>query len=93
MNRYLHRVSKVQLNNAHGQLLENVKSMIGLLMLLLIVNTFKKIRTVYRGGGNSLSINGESIEIPAGFEMTVQEAFTSLQKVLTKRGGRKTRRR
>jgi hypothetical protein len=93
MNRYLHRVSQVQLNSTHGQLQENVKTLIGLLMLLLIVNIFKKIRTLYRGGGNTLSINGDSIEIPTGFEHTVKEAFSSLKKIVAKRGGCKTRRR
>jgi hypothetical protein len=93
MNRYLHGVSQVQLNNKYGQLQENVKSLIGLLMLLLLVNIFKKIQTLYRGGGNTLNINGVSIEIPSGFEHTVKEAFASLKKIVGKRGGRKTRRR
>ena len=93
MNKYLHGLSQKHLDGKFNELQAYRRSMLGLLMLLMLVSIFKKMRTIYRGGGNSLIINGDSIEIPSGFEHTVQEAFNSLKKTLAKRGGRKTRRR
>ena len=73
-----------------------VHEMMGLMILLMIFNILRT-RIYGRqggGGGSVLRIGKESINVPPEFKNTVQEAFDSLQKTLSKRGGRRgTRRR
>jgi Ring finger domain len=79
------------------QMYTTLNSMVGLMILLLLVNIFRiGVYGRQRGGGGSvLRIGGESINVPSEFQNTVQEAFDSLQKTLSKSGGRSrgTRRR
>jgi len=68
-----------------------------LMVLLMFINIFKNrfYGRMGGGGGMVLRIGKESISVPSEFTNTIQEAFDSLKKGLSKTGGRsrKTRRR
>jgi len=74
-----------------------VNEIMGLMILLMVFNMLKARFYGRQGGGGGmvLRIGKESINVPPEFKNTVQEAFDSLQKTLSKRGGRSrsTRRR
>ena len=73
-----------------------VNDMMGLMILLMIFNILRTRIYGRQGGGGGmvLRIGKESINVPPEFKNTVQEAFDSLQKTLSKQGGRRgTRRR
>jgi hypothetical protein len=83
--------SSQQLNQMYGTLTD----MYGLMILFMFISIFRT-RFYGRqggGGGSVLRIGNQYINVPSQFKNTVQEAFDSLKKGLSKSGrGRGTRR-
>ena len=97
MFRIQERTSSILADLNIQEMQENSYIMISLLILLLVIGKIRNPQGQRGGSSMSLSINGVSIQVPEGFECTLQEAFSSLKKGLVntngKKGGRKTRRR